>query len=112
MLAPTRSHPTTSIAYHNDFLRSARVGDLKYQLFQGDNDPLYEVSYHPTKYSDYNQAKKIDDPDVSTTKPVARRQMRDLMAFHLRADTESTKREDGQPNNHSAARAVELDKGW
>ena len=112
ILAPTRSHPTTSIAYHNDFLRSARVGDLKYQLFQGDNDPLYEVSYHPTKYENYNQAKKIDDPDVSTAKPVARRQMRDLMAFHLRTDTEATKREDGQPNNHSAERAVEFDKGW
>lgn len=112
MLAPQKSHPTTSIAYHNDFLRSARVGDLKYQLFQGDNDPLYEVKYHPTKYDDYRQAKKIDDEDVSTAKPVSRRQMRDLMAFHLSSDTSATKRADGQPNNHSSARAKALDAAW
>jgi arylsulfatase A-like enzyme len=101
-------HPTPSIAYHNDFLRSARVGDLKYQLFQGDNDPVYELKYGETGA----KMTAIDGEDVSGKRPVARRMMRDLMAFHLARDTAWRKSTDGHANNHSAALASAWDGGW
>ncbi len=101
-------HPTPSIAYHNDFLRSARVGDLKYQLFQGDKDPVYELKYGKTGAA----MAALDGKDVSGTRPVARRMMRDLMAFHLSRDTDWRKPTDGHANNHSATLATAWDAGW
>lgn len=110
--APTLSHPTPSMAYHNDFLRSARVHDFKYQLYQGDKDPLHVISYHPTKYADYSKAAGIDGEDISTQRPILRRQMRDLMAFHLHSDERARQTKSGEANNHSTTRAAALDAGW
>jgi choline-sulfatase len=102
---PTPHLPVPAFAYHNDFLRSARLGDLKYQLFHGDRDPVYVLDgYDPAGN---------DRRDVGPQKPVARRALRDLMAFHLAMDTTWKKSRDGRPNNHTERLAAELDeRGW
>lgn len=105
--------PSTSFSYHNDFLISARVHDWKYLLFQGDKDPVHQLKY--TDLSKVNAAKpaSIEGPDVRSSAPIARRMMRDLMAFHVRYDQSWSKRTDGLPNNHSEALAKRLDaQGW
>lgn len=105
--------PSTSFSYHNDFLISARVHDWKYLLFQGDKDPVYQLKY--TDLSKVNAANpaSIEGQDVRESSWIARRMMRDLMAFHVRYDQRWSKRIDGLPNNHSEARAKRLDEqGW
>lgn len=94
-------HPRPAFAYHNDFLRSARVGNLKYQLFNGDQDPLYVLDGPNGGW---------DRKDVSDERPFARRMMRDLIAFQLALDKEFDKSKHGAPNNHSSALADKLDK--
>ncbi len=113
MLEGHTRHPGVSFSYHNDFLRGSRVADVKYQLFQGDKDPLHMIQYHPTKYDNYLKATPIDGEDVANTNPVARRMMRDTMAFQVGFDDQGWRRHvDGAPNNHSDTRAKALDTSW
>lgn len=109
----TDHHSEVSFSYHNDFLRAARIEDLKYHLYQGDKDPLFEVSYHPTTYANSLKPEAIDGEDVSGKRPVARRMMRDVMAFQVGFDDLGWARHiDGAPNNHSSTRAKTLDVSW
>lgn len=101
---PGVRHPRAAFAYHNDFLRSARVGKLKYQLFNGDNDRLYHLS---------GPSGGWDRDDRADREPVGRRMMRDLMAFQLALDTRLDKSKHGGPTNHADDLAAELDsKPW
>jgi len=85
-------------------LRGARVGDWKYQLFNGDNDPLF---YLP------DGKDGADKNDISESKPLVRRMMRDSMAFQVGLDKVIDKSKHGTANNHSAELAKMLDsKGW
>ncbi len=94
-------------------MRAARIEDLKYHLYQGDKDPLFEVSYHPTKYDNALKPLPIDGEDVSGKRPIARRMMRDVMAFQVGFDNLGWARHrDGAPNNHSDERAKKLDTTW
>lgn len=100
----TARHPRPAFSYHNTFLRGARIGSWKYQLFNGDKDPVYELKDGKGGW---------DARDVSDEKPIARRMMRDTMAFQVGLDTHLNKREHGTPNNHSEALAKWLEtKGW
>ncbi len=104
MLDPTELHPRAAFSYHNTFLRGARVGDWKYQLFNGDNDPLF---YLP------DGKDGADKNDISESKPLVRRMMRDSMAFQVGLDKVIDKSKHGTANNHSAELAKMLDsKGW
>jgi len=73
---------------------------------------------HQLKYTDLSKVNaanpaSIEGQDVRSSAPIARRMMRDLMAFHVRYDQSWSKRTDGLPNNHSEALAKRLDaQGW
>lgn len=113
MLEAHPRHPEVSFSYHNDFLRAARIHNVKYHLYQGDNDPLFTLTYHPTAYTDYLKPSAIDGTDTAATSPVTRRMMRDTMAFQVGFDDMGWRRhQDGSPNNHSATRAKQLDTSW
>ena len=76
----------------------------KYQLFNGDNDRVYDLT---------DQDGAWDDDNIAAEHPIARRMMRDTMAFQVGFDTEWKKSTDGWVNNHSAAAAKRLDsEGW
>lgn len=113
ILEPHPRHPEVSFSYHNDFLRAARIHNVKYHLYQGDNDPVFSLTYHPTAYSDYLKPSAIDGTDTAASSPVTRRMMRDTMAFQVGFDDLGWQRhQDGAPNNHSSARAEKLDTTW
>ncbi|MEZ4458499.1 MAG: sulfatase [bacterium] len=104
MLDPTQRYPRAAFGYHNTFLRSARIGDWKYQLFNGDKDPVYHLTDGKGGW---------DRDDIGDKNPLVRRMMRDTMAFQVGLDTKLDKRKHGVANNHSAALAKWLDsKGW
>lgn len=104
MLDPTPRHPRAGFSYHNTFLRGARIGDWKYQLFNGDRDPVYELTGPEGGW---------DKNDVSDASPIVRRMMRDAMAFQVGLDTQLKKQTHGFANNHSPALAELLDsKAW
>ncbi len=104
MLDVRPRHPRPAFAYHNDFLRSARVGTWKYQLFNGDQDPLFKLDGPQGGW---------DRGDQSDEQPVVRRMMRDLMAFQLALEEDLNKSRDGFPNHHSETLARRLDqKHW
>ncbi len=103
ILKPAVRHPRPAFSYHNTFLRSARLGSYKYQLFHGDKDPLYELKTP-------EDGKPWDATDVGDAQPIARRMMRDLMAFQVGLDDKLRKSKHGFPNNHSAEWAKTLDE--
>ena len=101
---------TAGIAYHNEFLRSARLGNLKYQLFQGDKDPVYTLAYQAPRQG--RPQAGLDAQDLRATHPIARRTMRDLMAYQLRFGFGWHKAKHGAINNHTASVAAALDTSW
>lgn len=104
ILDESPKHPSVAFSYHNDFLRGARIGNWKYQLFNGDNDRVYDLS---------NPGGAWDGNNIAAQRPVVRRTMRDAMAFQVGFDTEWKKATDGFVNNHSEAAAKRLDdEGW
>lgn len=104
ILDPTTRYPRAAFGYHNTFLRSARMGDWKYQLFNGDKDPLYHLTDGKGGW---------DRDDIGDKTPLARRMMRDIMAFQVGLDTKLNKQRHGVVNNQSAELAAWLDsKGW
>lgn len=106
-------YPTTAFSYHNDFLIGARIGDWKYLLFQGDKDPVHKLSYTDIAKANPSKPDSVEGPDLREKAAIARRMMRDMMAFHVRYDQAWNKRADGWPNNHSATLAKRLDEqGW
>ena len=113
LLSPQRRHPEAAVSYHNDFLRAVRLGDYKYHLYQGDNDPMFRLTYRPTRYEDYTKLEASDAQDVSRANPVARRAMRDAIAFQVAFDDRGWRRSvDGAPNNHTEESAKRLDGAW
>lgn len=104
MLDPTTRHPRAAFSYHNTFLRGARIGEWKYQLFNGDRDPVYQLKGPQGGW---------DSNDVSNASPIIRRMMRDAMAFQVGLDTQLNKQSHGFANHHSPELATLLDsKGW
>lgn len=104
ILDPTERHPRAAFSYHNTFLRGARIGDWKYQLFNGDKDPVFHLT---------DGAGGWDKKDLADQQPLVRRMMRDAMAFQVGLDTKLNKITHGVANNHSAELATWLDsKGW
>lgn len=104
MLDPTTRHPRAGFSYHNTFLRGARILDWKYQLFNGDRDPLFQLRGPENGW---------DSKDVSDASPIIRRMMRDAMAFQVGLDTQLKKQKHGFANHHSAELAELLDsKAW
>jgi arylsulfatase A-like enzyme len=104
MLDASPSHPTIAFSYHNDFLRGARVGNWKYQLFNGDNDRVYDLNDRDGVW---------DDENLAAERPITRRAMRDAMAFQVGFDMSWKKSVDGHVNNHTEAAAKRLDEqGW
>lgn len=104
MLDGTPRHPSVAFSYHNDFLRGARVGTWKYQLFNGDNDRVYDLTDRDGTW---------DDENVAAERPIVRRAMRDAMAFQVGFDETWEKSRHGFVNNHSENVAKMLDdEGW
>jgi len=104
MLDPTTRHPRAGFSYHNTFLRGARILDWKYQLFNGDRDPLFHLTGPENGW---------DTKDVSDASPIIRRMMRDAMAFQVGLDTQLKKQKHGFANHHSPELAELLDsKAW